>query len=829
MGGGARGDQLITGRPAGLSRPGVLRDVLTMAGAGVAYYLAARLSLHIALIQKNVTPLWPPTGIALVAFLVFGRRVWPGVAIAAFLVNLPISTNALAAAATAAGNTLAPVFAATLLRGVHFRWQLDRLRDAIAIVFLGALLSMAVSASIGAGTLVLSNAIPAHRFLSAWAVWWTGDAMGVLVVAPFLLSLGLMSRRRPRPPVDRLEALTLYMVLGTVTVWVMNSHLSLLFLVFPFLGWAAWRFQVRGAAPASLLVAGLASWSAAHGLGPFDHGSLFQRMLTLQAFNASVAFSSLFFAALVTERRRAGRALERAAADLEHRVAERTAQLSTANEQLAAAQHLAHLGSWEWLVPEDRVSWSDEMYRIYGYGPQQFPVTFEKAIERVLPEDAERIRETVRRVLGEGRDRPLPDNEYRIVREDGTERILLGKARLMVDPQGAPHRMVGTVQDITETRRAQREHRIAETLQRNLLPDRLPEIPGVSLAARYVAASGDARVGGDWYDVVQLPNGHVALAIGDVAGHGLRAASIMGQLRMALRAYVLEDESPASVVGRVHQLVQRLDQPEIVTVAYLVFDPDTGILRFAIAGHPPPLVAGPDGEARFLEGALAPPIGALAYLDRFVEDATELPPDSTLLLFTDGLVERRGASIHDGMARLKGATVDGLDDLEALCDRVLHTVADPEGNDDIALLALRPVPLAQGPLRIRGPAEPRMLAPIRQTLRRWLREIHADAEDANAILVACGEACANAVQHAYGAQEGFLEVGAELVDGDAAITVRDEGAWRLSFPTEDGGRGIELMRGFMDAVEITRGPAGTEVRMRRRIEARTGSEHAGTS
>src|SRR5206468_9950527 len=126
-------------------------------------------------------------------------------------------------------------------------------------------------------------------------------------------------------------------------------------------------------------------------------------------------------------------------------------------------------------------------------------------------------RANLKAALARGRDHDLPPSEYRIVRADGTERVLLGKARLSVGPDGSPLRMVGTVQDITEGKRAEREHRIAETLQRSLLPDRLPEIPGVLLAARYVPASQDMEVGGDWYDVVQLPNGHVGLAIGDVA------------------------------------------------------------------------------------------------------------------------------------------------------------------------------------------------------------------------------------------------------------------------------------------------------------------------
>jgi PAS domain S-box-containing protein len=782
---------------------------------GLAYYLTARLSLQLSLVAKNVTPLWPPTGIAVVSLLIFGRRVWPGIAVAAFLVNLPISTNAVAAAATAAGNTLAPLVATVLLERVRFRRRLDGLRDALAIIVLGGLVSMLVSASIGAGTLVLSNAIPARHFLTAWAVWWAGDAMGVLVVAPFLLTLDLQFE--PVPLRTRLELLAFLAVIAATTLGVMNTNLRLFSLVIPLLGLVAWRFQQRGAAPAALIVAGIASWAAAHGWPPFSHGSLLNRMFTLQAFNATVAFSSFVFAALVTERTRARQALERAALELEERVQQRTAELSAANEQLGEAQHVAHVGSWEWLIAENRVSWSDELFRIYGFAPQEFPMTFEKAMELVVEEDTGPIRSNVETALTAGRDADVPQVEYRIVRPDGEERTLRGRAKLSVGLGGAPERMVGIVQDVTETKRAEREHRIAETLQRSLLPDRLPTIPGVQLASRYVPATADMEVGGDWYDVVQLTNGLVGLAIGDVAGHGLRAASIMGQVRMALRAYALEETSPAAVMARIHDVAGRLLHSEIVTLAYVVFDPDTGSIRFSNSGHPPPLVIGPDGEASFLEEGLTPPLGAAVFPHEHADVTASLPHGSTLLLYTDGLVERRGASIRDGLDRLKEVASRSTGDLEALCDDVLAAMVGGEVSDDIAVLAVRPVSLVGGRVEVRMPAEPQVLAPLRQTLRRWLRELEAPQDVANEVLVACGEACANVIQHAYGAGEGMLELALEAQGRSIEVTISDRGNWRPELGGE-GGRGLEIMRGFMDAVDVDRGPEGTVVRMRRRLE-----------
>ena len=774
----------------------------------VAYYTAAKLGLRLALVGKNITPFWPPTGIAVVAFLLLGRSVWPGVALAALVVNLPITTGVLPAAATAAGNTLAPLVAATLLAKVGFRRQLDRLRDATAIVFVGALLSMSISASVGTGVLVASGALPADELPGSWAVWWAGDAMGVLVVTPFVLSLVQPWRRPGRPRWKHLEAAALFALIATVSVVAIGADPHLMFLVIPLLGWAAWRFQQRGAAPAALLVVVVASWAAAEGVGPFGAGTMLEKMLTLQAFNATVAFCSFFFAALVTERMQAHQALERAAAGLEARVRQRTSQLSE-------AQQVAHIGSWEWLIPQHRVWWSDELYRIHGT-PQEFPVTFETAVDQVQTEDAARIRSNTEAALRRADDHDLPKIEYRITRPDGAERVLLGKAKVYVGPNREPLRMVGTVQDVTEARKAEREHRIAETLQRGLLPDRLPDVPGVGLAARYVPAGAEMAVGGDWYDVVELPSGHIGLAIGDVAGHGPRAASTMGQLRMALRAYALEESSPAEVVSRLDRLVSRLLVSEIVTLVYLVLDLDSGMVQFANAGHPPPLVVRPGGQTSFLEDGLGSPLGC-DDPGPSAEASFRLAPGSTLLLFTDGLVEKRGASIDEGLQRLATVATDCGQDIEAFCEQLLCSMVEDDNADDVAPLVIRPVPLTGRPL-LRVPAEPRVLAPLRQTLRRWLRESDADPQVANDILLACGEVCTNVIQHAYGAKEGHLEISLDVRDGTAEVTIRDQGCWRPSSGVH-GGHGLPLIQELMESVELSGGPDGTVVRMRRRVSS----------
>ncbi|MGH3085559.1 MAG: MASE1 domain-containing protein, partial [Gaiellaceae bacterium] len=374
-----------------------------------------------------------------VAFLRYGRRLWPGVAIAAFLVNLPI-TNLPAALITAAGNTLAPMLAAWLLERVGFRQQIDRVRDVAALVVLGALLSMTVSATIGTAALELSSNSPLEGFWTAWSAWWAGDAMGILVVAPFLLCLLTWREVEPKLGWRRLpEALALLVLLVTASVFAMWNTGQLLFLIPPLLAWIAWRFQLRGAAPAVLLVSILAAWAATRGVGWFADLSLAQQMLTLQLFNATIAFTAFFLSALVSERMRARERLQRAADDLDVRVRQRTAQLVDANDQLgreiaerrdaetklrrserelAEAQDLARLGRWEWDLGSGAVTWSDDLYRIHGYEPGAFPMTFDKAVELVPDEDRQRIERNLAAALAMRRQE-VPDIEYRIVRTDG--------------------------------------------------------------------------------------------------------------------------------------------------------------------------------------------------------------------------------------------------------------------------------------------------------------------------------------------------------------------------------------------------------------------------
>jgi integral membrane sensor domain MASE1 len=270
-----------------------------------AYYASAEVGLLLALVRGQVTPLWPPTGVAVVGLLLLGRRTWPGIALGAFAVNMSIGPSLPAVLAITVGNTLAPLCAVQLLRAVGFRRSLNRLRDGFALVFLGGLVAMLVSSTIGAGTLMLSGAIPARSFLSTWSVWWTGDAMGVLVVAPLLLLVVNLPHWHGVIPFRRVAEAAL-LVVGTTGAALVatTSSYDLLTLVFPFLIWAALRFEQAGAAPCALIVSVIAIRAAAHGVGPFAGHDLLGKMVTLQVFNGTTALVAFLLAALTTERRR---------------------------------------------------------------------------------------------------------------------------------------------------------------------------------------------------------------------------------------------------------------------------------------------------------------------------------------------------------------------------------------------------------------------------------------------------------------------------------------------------------------------------------------------
>jgi GAF domain-containing protein/anti-sigma regulatory factor (Ser/Thr protein kinase) len=357
------------------------------------------------------------------------------------------------------------------------------------------------------------------------------------------------------------------------------------------------------------------------------------------------------------------------------------------------------------------------------------------------------------------------------------------------------------------------QRRLAEVLQRRLLPERLPQIPGLEIASRYMPAAAGG-MGGDWYDVFNLGRGRIALAVGDVVGHGVGAAAVMAQLRTALRAYAVLGMPPAEVVQAVNRLMWQLGPSSMTTLAYLVLDPAEATLELVNAGHPPPLLVQPDGEASFLplQGTMALGVSGVA---AYHSDTIEMPLGATVVLYTDGLVEERGRSIDDGLERLRQLSA-GRHQVEGLCSLLVERMVPDAPPDDIAIVAAHVPPLPDH-LSTTWPADPDVLADLRRLLRRWLTARGATADEAYDITVACQEACANAIEHAYGPGRAEIEVELHHEDGRARVTVRDHGRWRPA-RGENRGRGLPLMHSLMHTVDVSHGERGTVVVLERTLE-----------
>lgn len=355
------------------------------------------------------------------------------------------------------------------------------------------------------------------------------------------------------------------------------------------------------------------------------------------------------------------------------------------------------------------------------------------------------------------------------------------------------------------------ERTIAETLQQSVLPASLPSLDGVQLAARYLPGSAELDVGGDWYDALTLPDGRIGLVVGDVVGKGVFAAASMAQLRNALRAFSVDRLKPASVLSRLNRLAEEVLDTTFATVAYVVVDPETGVCRIASAGHPPPLVRHPDGRVDLLEGGRGLPLGTGLEV-RYRQDVVELSAGASLLLYSDGLVERRGRSIDDGLRELCEAVRTGPSAPEAMLEHVLERmVGDQERGDDIALLTARLLPVAPRDLELEISRDPASLELVRDALRAWLVGVPLERSDAESVVLAAWEACANAREHARDPSDDTIRLRAALRGDSVRIVIEDSGQWKPPTANTDRGLGLRLMRSVMSSVDIVVGDAGTRV------------------
>ena len=380
--------------------------------------------------------------------------------------------------------------------------------------------------------------------------------------------------------------------------------------------------------------------------------------------------------------------------------------------------------------------------------------------------------------------------------------------------------------DVTQRIRAEEALRVREAeereialgLQRALLPRNLVVSPGVSVAARYEAASAALEVGGDWYDVVPLGDGRVAVTVGDVVGHGLEAAAVMGQLRTALAALAPHTQSPGDLLTRLDAFVASTGITDFATVCYGVLDPSTSTFEYASAGHPPILLIPPGDEPRWLNEAQSPPLYGQDKHER-PSATTTVEPGSLIVCFSDGLIERRGELLTDGLDRMRhaGRSLLGLH-LDDVCGHLVTALGvEQSRQDDVAVLAVRFDTPVRTRFHLAFPAEAGELRKLRAAMRSWLHERKVGAAAQDALVLAVGEACSNAIEHAY-QDSPPGEVSVDINEGPDRIleaTVRDYGRFHL--PTEqnpDRGHGSAIMRVVSSDFSRDSTPMGTTVRIR---------------
>ena len=417
------------------------------------YYGAALLGLHYASIGQSISLVWPPTGIAIAALTMLGYRYWPGVALGAFLANAATPVPLLAAAAIAVGNTLEALVAAYLLRRTAGpRPDLDEIRTTRTLLLAAAPLGALCSAGIGSATLWLTGAIPTPGAVTAAAIWWTGDFLGALLVAPVFFAWA-RSRQAEANTRRLLEVvllcvgtfvaaeLGLAQLLGSSTLNALNYP----YLLFPFVIWAALRFGARGASLMSLTVAVMAVVHTVRGGSPFVGASSVETLVALACYLVLVSVTAMILAAAVRwERQQA------------------TAALTESEARLHRALNAARMGIWFWSVERNELTWDVNLRQLYGLGSREPISTYEGFLSRVHPDDRVFVTERVRRALEEGGDL---DYEFRITLPDGRVRWIADQGEIRRDEQGRPIYLTGVCTDVTDRRLAEERLRQAHRME----------------------------------------------------------------------------------------------------------------------------------------------------------------------------------------------------------------------------------------------------------------------------------------------------------------------------------------------------------------------------
>jgi PAS domain S-box-containing protein len=375
-----------------------------------------------------------------------------------------------------------------------------------------------------------------------------------------------------------------------------------------------------------------------------------------------------------------------------------TATEWVAEQRLALAIEAARLGCWTWDMDSGRTTWDERLEEMHGLAPGGFGGRFEDWVEAIHPDDRADCLARVQAAL----EHPGPYMlSHRTVWEDGSVHSIECRGTVLVDDVGKPIGTTGVAIDVTLrdrheasiTRALEHEQRLVQTLQRALLAPSFPPVPGTKVAARYVAAETNLEIGGDWYAVLPVEGNALGLAIGDVAGHGLDAVADMAAVRFSLRALALVESAPDEVLARLNHLVGVFSPETMITALYGVLDPRRRVWSYARAGNCPAMLRHPDGTTIVLDAPGDPPLGVAS---AFRVHSVPMSEGATLVLYTDGLVERRNESIATGIDRLRQACRDGPRDPEALCDHLVHAMLPNSSNEDDAALVVVNLPAEAG-------------------------------------------------------------------------------------------------------------------------------------
>lgn len=607
------------------------------------YFGAAKLGLTMAFVAEQVTAVWPPTGIALAALFFLGYRAWPGVALGAFLVNATVNEPLGTAAGIALGNTLGTLAGAWMLRRlVGFDKSMERVQDVVGLMVLGAGLSTMVSATIGATSLCLGGVKPWMAYPAIWSVWWLGDAMGNLVVAPLLFTWAGWHRFTWRPR-RVTEAGTLLLALAAVSLLVFvgpTAHFSfhpLAYTVFPLVIWAALRFGQPAATLMTFVASSVAIWGTVHGSGPFAAPTMHESLILLQIFMSVVAVTTLVLAAVTIERERAKEAARQS------------------RDELRQSHNLLRAvieGTTDAVFVKDR---QGRYVMINTAGARFLGKT---AAEVIGKDDTEVFSFDTARTIMEGDRRIMATGEIQTYEDVGTAagvtRTYLSTKGPYRDAQGNIIGLIGISCDITERKRAEvlsharaQEFRLAREIQQGLLPQVPPTLAGFEIGG---ASHPTQETGGDYFDFIPMSDGYLGVCVGDASGHGIAAALFISTTCAYVRALALTHLDPGTILGLLNtRLAEDTSSGHFVTLFFARLCARTRSLVYSNAGHWPGYVFDAHGEVKLVLQSTSLPLGVDPSAKFSNGSALTLDPGDLVFMFSDGIVEA-----HSGAGSLFG-------------------------------------------------------------------------------------------------------------------------------------------------------------------------------